>query len=400
VLLTRRIRIILTAAAAVLLLWRPVGASALKSDLAVYLEHIRSLYPEACVTGSFYDWRSVSMYRAHAGLHAGYDIALNHGRQVPAGWSGTVVAITPWTDAQYGISVDIGGGMEVTYGHLSPLVHVGEFVSPGTFVGVTLIDHVDIKCRKDGGFLDFGQTYGMLAAGGNWRPGAGMGLLPPPPGEGGSSVSGMSLEAMYARYKDVRMQYAVRKAECDQLNELCGSLNRFIDSEGAGLPLQEQQVLEYYRAADAGKITQAQAEAQATVVRVRRQRVNHLVYVLEERQRILREKQAEMQSAQAASEQLHTALTGASADAGRIAQIESDAQNAAERHVAANSHKTSVAARESEAHNRMLSYQQLYNQGGVSRSALDEATRDYERLHLVEALYEQGDPDAARRLNW
>jgi hypothetical protein len=110
------------------------------------------------VVSGFNDWRTVSVYRRHAGLHLGYDIVLPYGSRVPAAWPGKVVAITPWGGSQYGITVLADSGYEATYGHLSPLVRVGQRVAAGDFVGLTIIDHVDVKMRDSAGaYVDFGS---------------------------------------------------------------------------------------------------------------------------------------------------------------------------------------------------------------------------------------------------
>lgn len=133
-------------------------------SLASLLASLRMRYPGAEVTGRFSDWRTLSRYRRQAGLHYGYDIALPPGSEVPAAWPGRVVAVTPWYGPQYGITVDCGG-VEATYGHLIPLVKVGDSVLPGRAVGRTVIDHVDVKMRDGAGnYIDYGQ--GFSAGGG------------------------------------------------------------------------------------------------------------------------------------------------------------------------------------------------------------------------------------------
>lgn len=136
-----------------MLLALPAAADSLGELVGV----LRSRYPSATVVSGFNDWRTVSVYRRHAGLHLGYDIVLPYGSRVPAAWPGRVVAITPWGGSQYGITVLADSGYEATYGHLSPLVRVGQRVSPGDFVGTTIIDHVDVKMRDSAGaYVDFG----------------------------------------------------------------------------------------------------------------------------------------------------------------------------------------------------------------------------------------------------
>lgn len=132
------------------------SAAAQPFSLVALLSTLKIRYPHAEVTGRFNDWRTLSQYRSHAGLHYGYDIALPYGSDVPAAWGGRVVAITNWSGPQYGITIDCGG-VEATYGHLMPLVSVGQVIAPGQAVGRTLIDHVDVKMRDGAGrFIDYG----------------------------------------------------------------------------------------------------------------------------------------------------------------------------------------------------------------------------------------------------
>lgn len=131
-------------------------ATATPMTLGQLLATVRSKYPEAIVTGRFSDPRSVSIYRSHAGLHYGYDVAIPGGSVVPAAWEGEVVAITPWYGQEEGISV-VTGSREATYGHLIPLVKVGQRIKVGDPVGIVARDHVDVKMRGPAGeFIDYG----------------------------------------------------------------------------------------------------------------------------------------------------------------------------------------------------------------------------------------------------
>lgn len=128
-------------------------------DLRTWLALQRSVTPGAVVTSGFFDWRGVSRYRVHPGLHSGYDVAMASGSVVVAGWAGQVVAIVPWTDDQWGITVKDDDGFSTTYGHLRPLVRIGVVLRAGDPVGATVIDHVDIKMRRpDGVYHDFGRA--------------------------------------------------------------------------------------------------------------------------------------------------------------------------------------------------------------------------------------------------
>ena len=149
-------RLFLACAAAAML---SLPVSARPYSLVALMETIQNRYPQASITARFNDWRTVSRYRSHAGLHLGYDIALPGGAAVPAAWGGRVVAVTPWWGPQYGITVD-SGGVETTYGHLAPLVTVGQIVLTGETVGRTVIDHVDVKMRDTrGAYVDFGDGF-------------------------------------------------------------------------------------------------------------------------------------------------------------------------------------------------------------------------------------------------
>ena len=125
----------------------------------------RRLYPGACVTAGFYDYRSVSRYRGHAGLHLGYDIAMPYGNPVAIGWPGVVTAIVVWSGEEHGITVVSPDGTHVTYGHLSPKVKVGQNMRAGQIVGTIVRDHVDVKMRDaSGNYKDFGARSRGLGA--------------------------------------------------------------------------------------------------------------------------------------------------------------------------------------------------------------------------------------------
>lgn len=125
----------------------------------------RRHWPSAVVTSGFYDWRTVSQYRSRAGLHLGYDIAMPYGVPVSAGWGGTVVSVANWSGAEYGITVRSSDGTEVTYGHLSPSVSVGDAVNAGDVIGTIASDHVDVKMQDgSGSYVAFGEGETISAA--------------------------------------------------------------------------------------------------------------------------------------------------------------------------------------------------------------------------------------------
>ena len=395
----RKALYVATAGVLLATLLAPATAAPLRSDMAVYFERLRAMYPEAEVTGRFNDWRSVSMYRSHAGLHLGYDIALNAGRAVPAGWPGRVNRIIPWTSTEYGVEVQLTNGYYVTYGHITPAVSEGQGVSPGMTVGRVCRDHVDIKVRNaSGGYFDFGLSYGVLD-GGSWNASAG--LLPPPPYEGGAyrPTVGAGPESLLESYREARRREEMARAERDQILELVTLLSGFIDQESKGLPEAEAQMLSYYRAADQNRISEAQAEAHSLQVKSRRAKINRLIYVLQERQRILAQRSAALEAATSRVAALRKSLQSQGADPARIAQIDDTAPGSVRpsSKVEAN---PDITQRAEQARRRATTARERYQAGGLAQAALDEAQRDYQRMRLVQALWEQGDRDAARSLNF
>ena len=107
----------------------------------------------AFVSSGFHDWRTVSKYRSRAGIHGGYDIAMLPGAEVRAAWSGEIVAISCWYGSEYGVTVRSSSGHEATYGHISPVVRVGQVVQSGEILGTVVVDHVDVKVRDRSGYL-------------------------------------------------------------------------------------------------------------------------------------------------------------------------------------------------------------------------------------------------------
>jgi hypothetical protein len=125
----------------------------------------RKIYPGACVTAGFYDFRTVSRYRSHPGLHLGYDIAMPAGSPAACGWPGTVTSVVTWSGEEHGITVVAPDGRQITYGHLSPRVKVGQALKAGDIVGVIVRDHVDVKMRDaNGNYRDYGAGQGGIAA--------------------------------------------------------------------------------------------------------------------------------------------------------------------------------------------------------------------------------------------
>lgn len=143
----------------------PVGnQQAPAGGVARLLQAQRAHYPEAFVSGTFYDWRTVSRYRSQPGLHLGYDIAMPAGTPVAAAWPGMVVAVIPWSDGEWGVCVESPNGVRTTYGHVVPSVEAGAPVKPGTTLGRVSRDHLDVKMRDvSGDYLDFGENQQVAA---------------------------------------------------------------------------------------------------------------------------------------------------------------------------------------------------------------------------------------------
>lgn len=143
----------------------PVGTlHAPAGGVARLLQAQRAHYPEAFVSGTFYDWRTVSRYRSQPGLHLGYDIAMPAGTPVAAAWPGMVVGVIPWSDGEWGVCVESPNGVRTTYGHIVPSVDPGAPVKPGTTLGRVSRDHLDVKMRDvSGDYLDFGENQQVAA---------------------------------------------------------------------------------------------------------------------------------------------------------------------------------------------------------------------------------------------
>lgn len=381
------------------LITAPVQAGPMPTDLKVYVARVKEMYPEAEVTSGFYDWRAVSMYRSSAGLHLGYDIALNAGRSVPAGWSGTVVALVPWTDTEYGICVELPTGYRVTYGHLFPTVKEGDVIAAGQFVGTVARDHVDIKVKDgSGGYFDWGAAVGVLGGSNAWVPGgASAGLLPAPPWMGGASGApvGMSVDALVERYRAQVAELASREADRDRVRLVIQAVTAFMSLESQGLPQAESQMLAWYRAADENKVSEAQVEALSLTVKARRSRVTRLGYLIAARQRDLAEKEDAVQSTRAGADATRTAALKAGATEARLVAIDIEARKGAPAKVAA----TPVDDRVREAASRYALLKSRYP-GGCSQTDLEEAQKTLQRLRVAQGLYGLGCRNDAHELGW
>jgi len=128
------------------------------SLLEEYLIIMRAIASYAQVTSGFYDYRP-------GRLHSGYDIGLDAGTQVPSGWAGVVTQIEHWGGCEYAITVKSENGVSVAYGHLSPMVEVGQQVQTGSIIGTVAYDHVDIKMMDAcGTYVDFAKENPFLGS--------------------------------------------------------------------------------------------------------------------------------------------------------------------------------------------------------------------------------------------
>ncbi len=117
----------------------------------------RQTYTAAVITSGYYEARGLSRYRSQPGLHAGYDIALPAGSGARAAWPGQVRSLIPWAEGEWGVEVLHGDGSTATYGHIVPIVTVGQSVEVGQVVGLVARDHLDVKMRDPQGLLfDYG----------------------------------------------------------------------------------------------------------------------------------------------------------------------------------------------------------------------------------------------------
>lgn len=130
-----------------------------KDPLAHLVAWQRTHYPQAWVASTFYDYRTTSRYRRHAGLHLGYDIAMPYGTAVSAAWAGKVTDIIPWSATEYGVSITDSLGNTVTYGHIRPTVQIGQSIKEGDIIARIEYDHVDVKMRDASGqYVAFGEN--------------------------------------------------------------------------------------------------------------------------------------------------------------------------------------------------------------------------------------------------
>ena len=242
-----------------------------ETDLDAYVKRIKQIDPYAVITGWFSDWRDVSMYRSHAGYHYGYDIGLLKGFRVPAGWAGTVTAIIPWSDYEWGIMVTMKNGYSVTYGHLTPLVKVGTVIEPGMVVGEVAVNHVDIKVRDpQGNFVDIGKTRGLL------------GISPDVRFYPSFSTFGSYSYPVEIDYKKI---VEAKKGELLRLNESIAILQEYFDTENDILTMVKSDTEKSKNIYDRGLISRTDFENQLTEEELQSNKVKDLQNRLSEQQK-------------------------------------------------------------------------------------------------------------------
>ena len=342
-------------------------------DLETLLALQRRVCPSAAISASFYDWRDVSKYRSTAGLHLGYDVAMPAGAAVVAGWPGQVTRIQQWYGAEYGITVLSPSGYEVTYGHLSPRVKVGDVMNAGDVVGLVVNDHVDVKMRgPDGAWFDFGHGT--------------------PPALGAFSMP----LALCTTLVDAMRAYETLWQGAQVDGQELGSARRRERQAALELDQARKRVLrlrsEYprlQRFLDEGLVARADVDRARTELRGEAARVEHLQREAHDARRDIdaltaRAQAVRSQLAQAQSllerfgvrraeleRRLRTAAPSQAADAVRASQP--DRRQGAEMAAASASSRASARA-EAE---RM---EQLFEQGVVSRVERDRARERYESL--------------------
>lgn len=223
----------------------------------VTLEHLLEVeqrcWGPAWVSSGFHDWRSVSRYRSRAGLHLGYDIAMPYGSPVAAAWPGRVVAVTPWTSNEFGVTVRAAQGWEVTYGHISPGVRPGQWVESGTIIGLIASDHVDVKMTDaDGSYVAFAEG-------------------PPKGAERTAAAVQADFQQSYEKAKELRAELSGVRAALKTSREGAGSrlergrslAQRGLLSERELRELESAAALERRKATSPEQVAQLQGELEA-----------------------------------------------------------------------------------------------------------------------------------------
>ncbi|MHB2020862.1 MAG: peptidoglycan DD-metalloendopeptidase family protein [Candidatus Xenobia bacterium] len=328
---------------------RQAGAMSLDQLLAV----IHRSHPEAQVTGSFYDWRTESIYRRNAGLHLGYDIAYGAGNLVPAAWPGRVVAISNWFGQEYGVTVDTNG-YRTTYGHISPVVKEGELVFTGQPLGRIVHDHVDVKMRNpQGDYVDFGAHSNMAGA-------IPVSLGPPIPA--GNTREGAVMQLLIAQETFYQAQDDVKQA-ADHL-KLVETSESSLSKDVLRLEKQVPQMHQYF---DQGLVAKVDVAAAETKLKSSRASLSHYRQQLGEARTRLSSARQELAAA-------HNQLDLVRQTNRRMGVGDADALAFVKDYVGRHPHVM----------------QTVDKQGFVATHVSGDAVKEKQRLDLLERLFEDG----------
>lgn len=340
-------------------------------DLADLVRIEQRHFPGAVVTAGFFDWRTTSVYRSHAGLHLGYDIAMPYGCPFAAGWAGTVTAVVPWYGEQHGITVVSPDGTSVTYGHVSPRVQVGQRVLPGDVLGTIALDHVDVKMRDaSGNYFDFG---------GNGR------VVPTPDWAGGFSMPEPSREALMAGW--LLAQNGWEMAQEELTREKLESARRTLELQALkkkvpALEASQKMMADYV---EQGLVSRVTAEENREDLVTAKKQLKELSSKIKNHPQRLKELQRELSQAtarrqQAQAEASRRGITWKQVENFVQATIANDkalARNvAAYKKNALSKNAKRVDDLESElakSNETLKTYEDLYQMGGISRNELEEA---------------------------
>lgn len=318
------------------------------SDLDSYLSLARKADPYALVTGWFWDWRTISIYRSNPGFHYGYDIAMPAGTAVPSGWAGTVTAVAIWADGEWGVTVLTSDNYSITYGHISPRVSPGMTLNVGDVVGIVVHDHVDIKVKNgDGCFVDFGKTYGLI------------------PVDGTAIINGIN--SYIYPFADTKVIIKARVEEISRLTRTISALEDYLQLE-----------LDNYRES--------------------KNRVDDMKKMLQEElicQKTLDDEKQQLTAAKQRAELLEKRLQ---AQKNRVTAIKKEislygwkGELPAKREKSGEKEKTeSVSARKDveQMRQKLILYKKLFEEGAVSRKELEEMEKNYKKAQL-EAIFSE-----------
>lgn len=347
-------------------------------DLNVFMALQRLVYPNALVSGSFYEWRTVSRYRSTAGLHLGYDIALPPGTPAVAGWPGQVTRVAQWYGAEFGITVLSPSGYEATYGHLAPRVKVGDVVNAGDSLGLVVNDHVDIKMRgPDGMYFDFGHSTPPAVG---FPGGYPMPVVRPTRADA-MRMYEMAWYGMHLDQEELKLARATEQRAAVELDDLRSRVRK----SRADLPKMKQFLAE-------GLVARIEVQRAEADVRDGVARIAALRNSLRDAQRDVAGRQARVRAMQAQLEAALRVLTSmgvSKAQADRKLRSPNSAQSVAQarelqqmrkltRDRLSNNgaDKNTVAAARADA----VRMQELFEQGVVSRNERDRARSRYEAL--------------------